>query len=215
MLYLVWIFFPAPRWYFCSLFPPVFIILCYRRLPIFCVFFVLSSYGVISPATLWTSKFLLLLPLALQPAVGFGLSSNILPFFPICHQLSPSLLNLSSFFLFSTFVTISFLLCGVVSPTRNLQPGGPGYPSLSGSSPLTCLEWEALPVAYATARIALGIMWPLRQGRDTFGGTSKFLLNINLFITPSALKLSFRVRPEFVIKDFLECKLDQETLQGG
>jgi hypothetical protein len=31
---------------------------------------------------------------------------------------------------------------------------------LSGSSPLTCLAWEDLPVAYATANIALGIMWP-------------------------------------------------------
>jgi hypothetical protein len=29
---------------------------------------------------------------------------------------------------------------------------------LSGSSPLTCLAWEALPVAYATASIAFGIM---------------------------------------------------------
>jgi hypothetical protein len=29
---------------------------------------------------------------------------------------------------------------------------------LSGSSPLTCLAWVALPVAYATASIALGIM---------------------------------------------------------
>jgi hypothetical protein len=33
---------------------------------------------------------LLLLPLALQPAVGFGLSKNVPPFCPICHQLSPS-----------------------------------------------------------------------------------------------------------------------------
>jgi hypothetical protein len=31
---------------------------------------------------------------------------------------------------------------------------------LSGSSPLTSLAWEALPIAYATASIALGIMWP-------------------------------------------------------
>jgi hypothetical protein len=31
---------------------------------------------------------------------------------------------------------------------------------LSGSSPLTCLAWEALRVAYATVSIALGIMWP-------------------------------------------------------
>jgi hypothetical protein len=29
---------------------------------------------------------------------------------------------------------------------------------LSGSSPLTCRAWEALPVAYATASIALRIM---------------------------------------------------------
>jgi hypothetical protein len=35
-------------------------------------------------------KILLLLPLALQPTVGFGLANNILPFFSICHQLSPS-----------------------------------------------------------------------------------------------------------------------------
>jgi hypothetical protein len=60
----------------------------------------------------------------------------------------------------SNFVIISFLLCGVVSPTPKPQTGGPGYPFLSGSSPLTCLAREALPVAYATASIALGIMWP-------------------------------------------------------
>jgi hypothetical protein len=101
---------------------------------------------------------LLLLPLALQLAVGFGLSNKILPLFPICYQLSPSLLNPSSFYLRSTFVTICFLLCGVVNPTPNPQHGGPGYPFLSGSSPLTCLAWEALPVACATASIALGIM---------------------------------------------------------
>ena len=33
---------------------------------------------------------LLLLLLALQPAVGFGLSNNTAPFFPVLHQLSPS-----------------------------------------------------------------------------------------------------------------------------
>jgi hypothetical protein len=33
---------------------------------------------------------LILPPLVLQPSVGFGLSNNILPFFLICHQLSPS-----------------------------------------------------------------------------------------------------------------------------
>jgi hypothetical protein len=33
---------------------------------------------------------LLLLPLALPPVVGFGLSNNTSPFVPILHQLSPS-----------------------------------------------------------------------------------------------------------------------------
>jgi hypothetical protein len=40
--------------------------------------------------------------------VDFGLSNKILPFFPICHQLSPSSLNPSSFSLCSTFVTNVF-----------------------------------------------------------------------------------------------------------
>ena len=53
-----------------------------------------------------------------------------------------------------------FLRCGVVSPVPNSQPGGPGYPFSSGSSPLTCLAWEALPVASANASVALGFIWP-------------------------------------------------------
>jgi len=56
---------------------------------------------------------------------------------------------------------IFFFLQGeVVSLMPNPQPGGPEYPFLSGSSPLTCLAWEALPVAYAITSIALGIIWP-------------------------------------------------------
>jgi hypothetical protein len=50
-----------------------------------------NNYAV--PATVYkeaTIILLLLLPLALQPAVGFGLSKNTSPFFPIHHQLSPS-----------------------------------------------------------------------------------------------------------------------------
>jgi len=49
----------------------------------------------------------LLLPLALQPTVGYGLSNNGLLFFPICHQLSPSShsqhLKISFYFLFPSF----------------------------------------------------------------------------------------------------------------
>ena len=52
-------------------------------------------------------KILLLLPLALQPTVGFGLSKNVLPFSPICHQLSASShsqhLKISFYFLFPSF----------------------------------------------------------------------------------------------------------------
>jgi hypothetical protein len=40
-----------------------------------------------------------------------------------------------------------FYYVGVFNPTPNPQPGGPGYPFLSGSSPLTYLAWESLPVA--------------------------------------------------------------------
>jgi hypothetical protein len=56
------------------------------------------------------------------------------------------------------FPNNTFLRGGVVSLTPNPQPGGPGYPFLSGSSPLTCLAREALPVAYTTASIALGFV---------------------------------------------------------
>jgi hypothetical protein len=55
--------------------------------------------------------------------------------------------KLLSSFKFSKLLNKIFLWGGVVSPTPNPQPGGPGYPFLSGSSPLTCLAWEALPVA--------------------------------------------------------------------
>jgi hypothetical protein len=56
-------------------------------------------------------------------------------------------------------VTIFFYGVGLLRLTSNPQPGGPGCPFLSGSSPLTCLAWEILPVAYATASIALRIIW--------------------------------------------------------
>ena len=53
------------------------------------------------------NNILLFLPLAPQPAVGFGLSNNVLPFFPICYQLSPSShsqhLKISFCFLFPSF----------------------------------------------------------------------------------------------------------------
>jgi len=53
-----------------------------------------------------------------------------------------------------------FLQGEVVSLTPNPQRGGPGYPLLSGPSPSTCPARVALPVAVATAGIALRIIWP-------------------------------------------------------
>jgi hypothetical protein len=43
--------------------------------------------------------------------------------------------------------TIELLLYAVVSVTPNPQPGGPGYPSSSGSYHLTCPAWVPLTVA--------------------------------------------------------------------
>jgi len=55
------------------------------------VFIIFSfNYSKRESHSLCTPHTLLHLPLALQPIVGFGLSNNVPPFCPICHQLSPS-----------------------------------------------------------------------------------------------------------------------------
>jgi hypothetical protein len=58
--------------------------------------------------------------------VNFGLLNNLPPFW---------FLN-----------NLVFIVWGC-SFTSNPQPGGPGYPSSSGSYPLTCPAWVTLPVA--------------------------------------------------------------------
>ena len=69
--------------------------------------YTLTSDSLHSCTILNMSQVYLLLPLALQPTVGFGLSNNVLPFFLICHQLSPSThaqhLKISFYFLFPSF----------------------------------------------------------------------------------------------------------------
>ena len=52
------------------------------------IYIYIYIYAVLKIYNSW--YILLLLPLALQPAVGFGLSNNISPFVPIYHQISPS-----------------------------------------------------------------------------------------------------------------------------
>jgi len=77
----------------------------------------------------------------------------------------------------STFVTISFYCVELLAPRQTPNLEDQGIPFLSGSSPLICLAWEALPVAYATASIALRIMWPHKphhnvKVRTSSGGIS-------------------------------------------
>jgi len=67
---------------------------------------------------------------------------------------------LASSVLFFRFRNNIFLLDGFFGLTPNPQLGTPGYPFLSGSSPLTWMAWEALRVAYPTASIALRIIRP-------------------------------------------------------
>ena len=54
------------------------------------------------------------------------------------------------------------------------QPGGPGHPFLSGSSPLTCLAWETLLVVSYRQHSSQDHMTsqapPLCQSGDAFGG---------------------------------------------
>jgi hypothetical protein len=96
---------------------------------------------------------------------------------------------------FSTFV---FFRGRVVGPALNPKPGGPGYPILSGSSPLTCLAWEALPVAYATASIALGFMWPRKPHHYVkVGIPSGGLFQLALLFVLCRIFLSFALYDTF------------------
>ena len=95
--------------------------------------FLLPSLLLLPPLLplLLLPSLLLLLLLALQSLVDLSLSQKLsssirLPIFEASQQNS--------------------FMGWAVSPTSNPQTGGPGYPFLFGSSPLTCLAWEALPV---------------------------------------------------------------------
>jgi len=145
------------RWHY----SPLWAFLACRTIPLHFFLSITISLHLLTPST-WSS----FSTSSLHPFLGLPLR-NMVCMFCVARVVSvflvlfhPSSLNLSSLFLCSTFVTVSFLLYRVVSPTPNPQPGGPGCPFLSGSSPLTCLAWEALPVAYANASVALRIMWP-------------------------------------------------------
>jgi hypothetical protein len=81
---------------------------------------------------IWTS-FLPSFSPTLQFRVTFSLLNNLPPFFSIPRLTAWFLNNL-------------VLWREVVSLIPNPQTGGPGYPSSSGSYPLTCPAWVTLPV---------------------------------------------------------------------
>jgi hypothetical protein len=125
----------------------------------------LSSPLPLQPLTPITTRSVTTLSNHLLRGRPFLLLENNLPFFPGCSMVLtfqvPITQSLPHVFCRGRnptfplsirggcvgFVTVYFLRRGVLSPTPNPQPGGPGYPFLSGSSPLTCLAWETLPVA--------------------------------------------------------------------
>jgi len=92
---------------------------------------------------------LLLLPLALQPIVGSGLSKNVLPFCPICHQLSPSShsqhLKISFYFFSPSFPGPSPLFC----PFQFLSEDLFGHPVLLHSLQVTQPTYR-LPLIHFT-----------------------------------------------------------------
>ena len=148
--------------------------------------FLPSSIGTTDHCGLWPVEHCPSIFSYLPPTLSIFSLPALEDLFPLHLSFRPSSFNPTSLFLCSTFATISSLLGGVVSPTTNPQPGGPGYPFLSGSSPLPCLAWVALPVAYTTASIALRIMWPhkpnhyVKAGIPSGGRTNSFQLIINL-----------------------------------
>ena len=119
--------------------------------------------------------------MALQPGVGLGLRHNMPPGPSVPCSISPFVythisqvhghviqpshswsssssccIQLSVQHLFwncGGFRNSYFLQGETVSLTPNPQPGGPGYPLLSGPSPSTCPARVALPVADATAPV--------------------------------------------------------------
>jgi hypothetical protein len=95
---------------------------------------------------------------ALRSVQGPGLPHNSPPLFSILCYIPPSLtmsyleihivlVERSGYIVWASQLDKKFLRCRVISLTPKPQPGGPGYPFLSGSSPLTCPAWETLPVA--------------------------------------------------------------------
>ena len=126
--------------------------------------------------------------LALQPGVGLGLRYNMPPGLSVPYV--PRLVL--------GFRNNYFLQGEVVSLTPNPQPGGPGYPLLSGPSPSTCPARVVLPVADATAGVALRIIWPRKPSHPALAidkveipwrGTHWQLVGLNLNWIPRKITL--------------------------
>ena len=91
---------------------------------------------------------LLFLPLALQPTAGFDLSNNVLPFFPICHQLSPSShsqhLKISFYILFPFFSWVFTFFSSL--PVLECRSFCASYPPPFSPGDLTGLSFALLSI---------------------------------------------------------------------
>jgi hypothetical protein len=80
---------------------------------------------------------------------------------------------------------IQLLQGGVVSPTPNPQLGGPGYPFLSGSSITFDMSGMGAPASsYATAGIALRILWPRKPRHYVKVGIPSPIKQYHLILCP-------------------------------
>ena len=81
--------------------------------------------------------------LLLQPTVGFGLSNNVLPFFSICHQLSPSSYSQHLKISFHLFLGIPLLL---VPSSSWVKIFWASYPPPFSLGDLTSVSFDLLPI---------------------------------------------------------------------
>ena len=83
----------------------------------------------------------------------------------------------------------------IVNLTPKLQPGGPGYPFLSGSAPLTRLARDVIPVVSLLPDSSQDHLTtqapPLRQSRDTSVGCNSYK-NVSVFTNIQNITLHFR-----------------------
>ena len=123
----------------------------------------------------------LLLPLALQSAVGFGLSNNTFPFVPIYHQLSPSShsqhLKISFHFFSPSFPRSSSSSC----PFQFLSEDLFGHPILLHSLQMTQPEFLTVVITYVACHYTFYIDLYTVGSHCVYIYTGKFIGKIQYY----------------------------------